>query len=385
VYLLAEDSDDDGDTIEAGEIRVCASKSESNDDCRENEVWSEDSNSQISFPAANVAIRVCDKDDSGLTCTAVPNAWVNVFSGFEWVGGANTNNLGVARFSLPDGENYRFEANPNWSNPDGSRVETASGIAVRSGVLDLTTVDVDADAAVINESPGQIDIRLGSPNVSGTVYYESASGVQTAMPWAYVGVRKDLGGGGYEWLPGAPVDGTGAYKLVLADGDYTLTAYPNPSVADRAPVSITVSVTGGVAVCTSVADACNIDFDGVAPNVVFTLSNVGTFTRAVYVYNVEDPDNPELVMSVSKAPSSGSVAMSFVLGDGSYTLRVQALNTVATDGTTAIVDFDGNGSACRTFDLFVVGGAVVNQVDLNLWAGGFNGNDATTGLECASA
>lgn len=380
VYLLAEDSDDDGDTIEASEIRICSSKSESNDDCRDNAVWSGVSNSQISFPAANVAIRVCDKDDSGTTCTPVPNAWVNVFSGFEWVGGSNTNNLGMARFSLPDGESYRFEVNPNWANPDGSRVETASGIAVRSGVLDLATVDVEADAAVINKSSGQIDIRLGSPNVIGTVYYTNDLGNQTAMPWAYVGVRRDLGDGGFEWLPGAPVDGTGSYKLVLADGDYTLTAYPNPSVADRAPVSITASVVGGVASCTSVADACNIDFDGVDPNVVFTLTNMGTFTRALYVYDSANA----LVMSVSKTPLVGSVALSLVLGNGTYTLRVQALNTVAIDGTTPIIDFNGgNGSACRTFELVIAGNAVGDQPALDLWAGGFNGNDATTGLECA--
>lgn len=376
VYLLAEDSDDDGVTIEAGEIRICTSKSESNDDCRDNEVWSSGSNSQISFPTANVAIRVCDKDDSGVTCTGVPNAWVNVFSGYEWIGGANTNNLGVARFSLPDGENYRFEANPNWANPDGSRVETGGGIKVLAGVLDLDAV---TGAAVINTSAGQIDIRLGSPNVTGTVYFTNASNVQTAMPWAYVGVRQNLGGNAYNWLPGASVDGTGTYRLALADGDYTLTAYPNPSVADRAPVSITASVVGGVATCTGAAEGCDIDFDGVEPNVVFTLTNVGTFTRALYVYDSAD----DLVMSVSKAPSGGSVAMRFFLADGTYTLRVQALNTVATDGSTPIVDFNENGSTCRTFELEVAGGVVANQAALNLWAGGFNGNDETTGLECA--
>jgi hypothetical protein len=159
-----------------------------------------------------------------------------------------------------------------------------------------------------------------------------------------------------------------------------LTAYPNPSVADRAPVSITASVVGGVASCTSVADACNIDFDGVDPNVVFTLTNMGTFTRALYVYDSANA----LVVSVSKTPLVGSVALSLVLGNGTYTLRVQALNTVAIDGTTPIIDFNGgNGSACRTFELVIAGNAVGDQPALDLWAGGFNGNDATTGLECA--
>lgn len=362
--------------VTTSDIRICASRTESNTACAaRTPAWT--SGYVISFPTANVTIRVCDKDDSGTTCMGVQNAWVNVFSGNEWVGGANTNSSGLARFSLPNGSEYRFEANPNWTSPDGVRVETASTIKVVAGALDLTSVEVSGP--VIAKSTGQIDLRLGSPNVNASVYYQDG-GTRKVMPWSYVAVRDSLG----NWLPGAPVDGSGNYRLSLANGSYTLTAFANPGVADRAPASISVTVTDGLATCTggvAIGDppvgTCSIDFDQVAPNVTFTMSNMGTYTRALYVYQ-----GSTLVTSIAKAPVSGFVAVRLALADGTYTLRLQSLNTVTTDGTTSIVDFS-DGNACQTFELVVSGSAVSDQPALNAWASGFVGNDATTGLECA--
>jgi hypothetical protein len=306
---------------------------------------------------------------------------VVVFSGFEWIAGSNTNNLGIARFSLPNGTTYRFEANPNWANPDGSRVETAGDITVSSGTLTLPSVG----GAIIGTASGRIDMKLGSPNVTGSVYYQ-ASGFTRVMSWAYVGVRQNLEGSSYNWLPGAQVDGTGEYKLALAEGSYTLTAFANPNVAERAPVTINVSVAAnGTATCTGGigANSCSFDFDAAPKNVVFTMSNMGSLTRALYVFN-----GSTLVLSVAKAPNgSGSAAMSFTLGEGTYTLQVQSLNTVATDGSTAIVDFDlaGRVTTCREFTLIVgSGGTITNQSALDTWAASFSGNDATTGLECTA-
>lgn len=388
VYLLAADGNANG-SIESDEIRICSSKSESTDDCADNAVWSTGTNSQISFPTANVAIRVCSKDSTSGSCTAVPNAWVVVFSGYEWIAGSNTNNRGVALFSLPNGSTYRFEANPNWSNPDGSRVETGSDITIASGQLTLPAVTgaIIGTAEATATSPRQIDMKLGSPNVTGFVYYQS-DGVTRVMPWAYVGVRQNLGGSNYNWLPGAPVDATGSYKLALAEGSYTLTAFPNPNVAERAPVSITVTVaSNGTATCTGGVgtNSCGLDFDAAPKNVNFTMSSMGTLTRALYIYN-----GSNLVMSVAKSPISGSVAMSFTLAEGTYTLRVQALNTVATDGTTEIVDFNlaGRTTSCREFTLTVGANGTIssaNQTALEAWATSFSGNDATTGLECTAA
>jgi hypothetical protein len=74
------------------------------------------------------------------------------------------------------------------------------------------------------------------------------------------------------------------------------------------------------------------------------------------------------------------------LADGTYTLSLQRLSTVATDGLTAIVDFDGAGlsTTCMSFDLDVASSVIDNQAALDAWKVSFNGDDATTGLECNS-
>jgi len=388
VYLYAKDSDPVGDegpdgVIEANEIYVCGSKSQSNVACAAlGTIWSAGSNSQLSFPTPNVAIRVCDKDDSGSTCNGVANAWVVVFLGNEWITGANTNSAGIAQFRLDDGVTYRFEANPNWANPDGSRVETAANISVTGGVLqpppdaDLSTEGLQPESPIVGYSSGdkRIDIRLGSPNVTGTVYYRVA-GTPTAMPFAYIGVRRSDG----TYLPGAPVNASGAYAIALANGTYTLTAYPNGNIAERAPTSISVTVAGGVV---TGGCPCNLDFDAVTPNVNFTMTNMGTFTRTLFVYQGDT-----LVTSIAKAPVSGSVALSFALPAGTYSLRMQQLNTFATDGSSSLVDFNGaNGDHCRTFTLTIDEDLTVsNSTDPATWADGFIGDDAGPGLECKNA
>jgi hypothetical protein len=384
VFLYAADANSDG-SIESGEIRICTSKSQSNSACATGSVWNAGSNSELSFPTSNVVIRVCSKESTSSSCTPVPNSWVNVFGGSEWLGGANTNGSGLARFSLPNGTNYRFEANPNWNRPDGSRAETSGSIVISGNSLDLTSVTVAG--AVIAKSGSQIDMKLGSPNVTGSVNYRDGGtpdGALTVMPWAYVGVRKNLGGGAYDWLPGAPVDSSGNYKLTLEAGSYRLTAFPNVAVAERSPVSIDVTVAGDLSVvCTGGigADGCSFDFDLQPPNVQFTLSNVGSLTRALYVFSGND-----LVLTIAKSPTTGSVQASFKLANGTYSLRVQKLNTIGSDGSTRIRDFDGaNGEHCRSYSLTISGDAVSDQAALDVWAtGAFSGNDATTGLECAS-
>jgi len=372
VYLYAKDGNGN-EAIETNEIYVCESKSQSNGTCAasSSSLWSSGSNSQLSFPTPNVAIRVCDKDDSGATCSGVANAWVVVFRGNEWITGANTNSAGIAQFRLDDGSTYRFEANPNWANPDGSRVETAATITVSGGVLQ--SVGLVSPIVGYSSEDKRIDIRLGSPNVTGTVYYRVA-GTQVAMPFAYIGVRRNDG----TYMPGAPVNANGAYAIALADGTYTLTAYPNGNVAERAPTSISVTVAGGV-VTSGGPCPCNIDFDAVTPNVNFTMTNMGTFTRSLFVYQ-----GGTLVTSIAKAPVSGNVALSFALPAGTYSLRMQKLNTFATDGSTSLVDFNGeNGEHCRTFTLTIGEDlSVSNSTDLEAWADGFFGNDAGAGLEC---
>ena len=121
-----------------------------------------------------------------------------------------------------------------------------------------------------------------------------------------------------------------------------MTAYSNGNIADRSPVSITVTVASGVATCPG--RNCDIDFDGVMPNVVFNMSNMGTYTRSLYVYN-----GTTLVTTIAKAPDSGLVSVRLRLDNGTYTLRMQRLSTVATDGTIPIVDFSDSPTTCQSF------------------------------------
>ena len=157
-----------------------------------------------------------------------------------------------------------------------------------------------------------------------------------------------------------------------------MTAYSNGNIADRSPVSISVTVAGGVATCPG--GNCDIDFDDVTPNVVFDMSNMGTYTRSLYVYN-----GATLVTTIAKAPVSGLVSVKLLLENGTYTLRMQRLSTVATDGSTPIVDFSDSPTTCQSFELVVSSESVFDSEALTAWGSSFNGNDATTGLECKAS
>ena len=305
-----------------GTFGVCASTSDADVACT-----GSSTNFVLSFPTPNLALRVCGKDGTGSTCTGVSNAYVNVFlaSTGAYVTGSNTNSLGFARFRLEDGE-YRGEANPNWTNPDGTRVDFTFTIA--SGVLTVPTTATGAVVAVDSSStPRQLDVRLGSPNVSGTVKYDSDSNADTetvTMANAWVSVR-NTGTGAYT---GTNTSSTGQFKLDLAAGSYVLTAYPNNAVAKQPVVaSITVAVSGSTTTITETSDgtAWNgvMDFDARTINVQFTLTDVGTSARQVLILNSA---GTELIGISSVSPnSSGNATHKLALPAGSYIFRIQKL------------------------------------------------------------
>lgn len=400
-YLYVESADS---TIDAAtEVFICADRQQSNDACElaSNEWGSENRN--LEFAAPNVWVKVCEPNtNEAAPCEAVTNSWVSVFSEYEWISGAQTNSQGIARFSLEPGDDYRFEANPNWLNPQGSRVETGfnrndedeltndDDIVVDVDNL-ITEESVDADTTgniidVVNSTYSVLSLRLGSPNVTGSVKYKKNE-VDTAMPWAYVSARTD----DYSNWYGSPVDIKGNYALDLPDGTYVLTAYPNPSVAaGKSPVSKTVVVTSNAltSCAGNPAVECNFNFDDVPPNVSFTINGAGTLTRTWYFFE-DDPvdgvadgvvgDDEKLVFSISATPSAaGVVTINVVLPAGDYVIAAQTLNTVATNGTTPIVDFSA-GDACRSF-----GFTVDDDIDFSstrTFVTDDEGVDAT-GMEC---
>jgi hypothetical protein len=344
---------------------VCASTSDADSACT-----GSPTNFVLSFPTSNLAVRVCGKDGTGSTCTGVSNAYVNVFlaSTGAQVTGSNTNSLGFARFSLDDGE-YRGEANPNWTNPDGTRVNFTFTIA--GGVLTAPTTASGAVVAVdSSSSPRQLDVRLGSPNVSGTVKYDSDSNAATAtvtMANAWVSVRNTVTGAS----TGTNTSSNGQFKLDLAAGSYVLTAYPNNTVAKQ-PVtaSITVAVSGSTTTITETSDGTNwngvMDFDARTINVQFELKDVGTSARQVLILNSA---GTELIGISSVSPNSSGIAThKLALPAGSYTFRIQKL----------LGDFPVS-EACRSTGTITVtstsGLDATANTSLNTWGDSF---DATS-------
>ena len=329
------------------------------------------------FPASNLQIRVCDKDDSGSTCTAIVNSHINILNtqSGQWIGGANTQTDGIARFRLDDGT-YRADVNPTWNNPDGSRVEF--NFTISGGVL---TSPSSASSPVIavdtSSTPRKVDVRLGSPNVSGSVKYDHDGAAGTAtqkMAFAWVGVRNASTG---VYLPGASTGQSGNFELALSAGDYVLTAYPNQGLAQKQPVDarITVASNGSVTLTSGGAWSGVIDFDAIDPNVTFTLVDVGITARQIFITKLGSGDTYENHLITSVAPTSGNAQHQLVLGAGTYKFRIQKSSG----------DFDSSGESCRESGEVVVtssGPTTAGTTALNTWRQGFNatGDD----LECKS-
>ena len=329
------------------------------------------------FPASNLQIRVCDKDDSGSTCTAIVNSHINILNtqSGQWIGGASTQTDGIARFRLDDGT-YRADVNPTWNNPDGSRVEF--NFTISGGVL---TSPSSASSPVIavdtSSTPRKVDVRLGSPNVSGSVKYDHDGAAGTAtqkMAFAWVGVRNASTG---VYLPGASTGQSGNFELALSAGDYVLTAYPNQGLAQKQPVDakITVASNGSVTLTSGGAWSGVIDFDAIDPNVTFTLVDVGITARQIFITKLGSGDTYENHLITSVAPTSGNAQHQLVLGAGTYKFRIQKSSG----------DFDSSGESCRESGEVVVtssGPTTAGTTALNTWRQGFNatGDD----LECKS-
>lgn len=355
-----------------GTFTTCATTTTTTADCT-----GSSSNFTLTFPTANLQIRVCDKDDSGTTCTPVTNSWVGIFNTTtsRWVLGSSTQTNGSVRFNLEDGT-YRVDANPAWGNPDGTRVEFE--ITISGGVLTSPTsatspvIEVDQTA-----SPRRLDVRLGSPNVSGVVKYDHDGVAETAtqnMAHAWVGVYNAATGA---WLPGASTGTTGNFELSLPAGNYVVVAHANPAVAQKQPVEarITVAANGSVTLTSGGAWSGVLDFDAVTPNVTFNLIDVGFTARQIFVTKLGSGGTYENYLITAVAPTAGDAEHRLALPAGTYKFRIQKSSG----------DFDSRGEACRESAAVEVtsgGPTSAGSAALNAWRQGF---DATgDDIECKS-
>lgn len=352
-----------------GTFTVCPLTTSSDLDCTDSS-----SDFVLSFPASNLAIRVCGKDGTGSNCTGVSNAYVNIFSSTgEYVTGANTNSLGFARFSLANGS-YRGEANPNWTNPDGTRVNF--NFTITGGVLATPSAATGAVVGVDRTStPRQLDVRLGSPNVSGTVMFDRDNNPDTpseTMANAWVSVR-NVSTGDYS---GTSTSSRGQFKLDLAAGDYVLTAYPN-GASQKQPVEVRITVieSGSSTTVRETGSASSwdgvMDFDARTINVQFTLNDVGTSSRQVLILN--SAGTSVVAVSSVSPNASGNATHKLALPLGNYRFKIQKMLGDFTSGETCRETGEINVTTVSGLD------GTANTL-LNSWGNSFNAT--VDDLEC---
>jgi len=255
----------------------------------------------------------------------VRDGWVNVIrvtgDSWEYVSGGTTGQNGVASLSVGssdlNGDICMF-------------VEASRSLASQYGRYQDCTNPLAGSGSGTAESPRLVSVSMQSANVRTTVL--STDG--TANRWG--GVRVE--GSGSETLY-ASLNDEGRLALYLADGDYTVWFYPGP-YGKGAPVSVSVTVTGGVA---SLPASVTLD----SGNVTGTVTQGGDALASGFVSAVNSATNEEKGIGV--APD-GTFNLS--LGNGSWS--VKAFDPVTNDESSAVtVVVSGGGASPNSLTLAV--------------------------------
>ena len=279
----------------------------------------------IWFPQPNLSGFVLSADDSS---TKVPNAWVSVEKDmgggdFRWTDqGTSTNGKGKYVLSLENGT-YRITANPAWDDPKG---------VARTVTVSVTGGNATCTSGCLANSSTAFDIQLRKANVSGSLIY--GSGVP--MPYGWVQVTQ-----GANFITGSGTNAQGNFSLNLPDGTYTLTGYPNWSVAAKPPVTTTVVVSGGVVTSGPVV----LDLELASTSLVLTIGGNVSGNRFVAV--AERNGSAWVDLPDQTAVASGGVAR-FGLPAGTYLFTViPDIGKTARDNTVEVT-IDGDGSTQQT-------------------------------------
>jgi hypothetical protein len=194
----------------------------------------------VTFQGPNTKIKITTPAG-----TAVPNAWVNLFSCIgtacaegnygTWIGGSNTASDGWAAFNITDtttaGIKFKIEVNPPWNKKDTySRVmygDDGTGLAW-SAVNDSTRFVGTPNATFIIKSPG------GS----------------TTSPWAWIGVEEvNSSNVPTRWVTGVGTDNAGTGAVTLGNNKrYRITANPsNGNLGARTECIVTTDGSAAIA------------------------------------------------------------------------------------------------------------------------------------------
>lgn len=252
-------------------------------------------------------------DDEGNPVPA-RNAWVGVDDGMEWLGGRNTNSLGLAMISIPD------DKLTDALNIQVSVEHNAALSENYAGVRYEASEDLTATA------PRRIDVPLAAPNLRVEVYEPASSNLVT---YSWIEVLNESTG---EWLGGSNTNRNGFGALSLpANGTYTLTVNPPwDGGADFSKKSYTVVVDGSRNIV-SVEDAYGDGavFDEEANIFALELANpslrgvvrnsAGTGVRDSWITPIEQNGRQYLWWLGTNSRLGGEFAMD--LADGTYQLE----------------------------------------------------------------
>jgi hypothetical protein len=279
---------------------------------------------------------------------AVPYAWVNLESNFDWLGGASTDVNGVARFSI-DSPEEGFDVRVEISHLDINGTYTSTKQSYSSG---------DATTAMGGTSVFTQTVALDTPNLRLQVNGSDAS----AHPNAWVEL---FDASTSQWIAGSQSSSTGAASLnvplpATGSKNYTLRINPawNDSTGD-ARVDYQVGVTSGGSVTVTEETAS----DGIytvplaSPNLTGVVRNSSDSSTVadswVSPYNTVTGEH----LWNYGANSGSTGAFSMLLPDGSYELQAQ-------------VPWNLSGLASSARCAITVSSSAVSSSDAGCYSGG---------------
>jgi hypothetical protein len=241
----------------------------------------------VELEAPNVVGKVCVAGTAQNWCSAAAGVSVSVSSGGEAQQTTNTDSNGMFSFRLDDPSLvYDLELTP-WN---GSSV----GAAISTDLV-LTEVEPEVwenptylectgtNLLPTNENRcDDLQIELASPNLKGSLTFND---FQSQMSWAWITLIAD--DDNYNYYGNS--DQSGDFSFLVADGRYTLTAYANTSIANKAPLVLNVIVSGGSVTNWDYASRASFDYleqdgsiyadyDYVPPNVSISMNDASNCT-----------------------------------------------------------------------------------------------------------
>ncbi|GEM_PF-3226927 len=248
---------------------------------------------EVMLRTPNVVGKVCIAGTAQEGCPGAVGVSVAVKIDDQIQETTNTDSNGMFSFRLDPSLEYSLEVTPWNGSSVGAPISTT---------LVLTEVAPDEEESPtylectgtnllqVNENRcDDLQIELASPNLKGSLTFND---FQSQMSWAWITLIAD--DNSYNYYGNS--DQSGDFSFLVADGRYTLTAYSNTSIANKAPLVLNVIVSGGSVTDWDYASRASFDYleqegliyadyDYVPPNVSISMKdgNICTGKRLVLI------------------------------------------------------------------------------------------------------